>query len=326
MRHRSVQVALFLTALVRSPAAVGVALVVLVGAGSGCLGLSLAGEAVRSGQKEINVVYAPGVAGQALAHVRNFGVSVNGVDASGVTVAAGQGATNTNVYSDLIAGELFKRGLYATALPEPVTELSDPALFGRLRERGVEVVLVGSVNLSATASVFSGMTGGDWSNTGVTAFTIRALSAADGRALFIVSGRYGTSKKANVVMKDFGEVLGHALAGTVEEYRAGRNGRGDRRRDAEPAVAPPPPVLPVPAPPPAAAPAVPERALPLLDLATAQRTLNRLGYTCGTADGVLGARTRACLRAFQRAEDLGETGALDRPTSDAVRRRTDAQQ
>lgn len=43
-----------------------------------------------------------------------------------------------------------------------------------------------------------------------------------------------------------------------------------------------------------------------------QRELNRLGYNAGPVDGLMGARTRAAIQAYQRDHDLLEDG---QPTS-----------
>jgi N-acetylmuramoyl-L-alanine amidase len=50
---------------------------------------------------------------------------------------------------------------------------------------------------------------------------------------------------------------------------------------------------------------------PIETVSGVQQRLNNLGYLCGTADGVLGARTARALRAFQYARRLAVTGALD---------------
>lgn len=47
------------------------------------------------------------------------------------------------------------------------------------------------------------------------------------------------------------------------------------------------------------------------DIASAQRALNVLGHEAGTADGVLGSRTRAALRAFQLEQGLPADGYPD---------------
>lgn len=47
----------------------------------------------------------------------------------------------------------------------------------------------------------------------------------------------------------------------------------------------------------------------------AQRTLATAGYNPGPADGIIGPRTRAALRAFQRDSGLPVTGELDAATA-----------
>ena len=68
------------------------------------------------------------------------------------------------------------------------------------------------------------------------------------------------------------------------------------------------------APPAAPTPAVVAPGDPLTggDVAAVQRRLNELGYRAGPADGKLGARTRAAVRAYQEDARLPLTGALDR--------------
>lgn len=51
----------------------------------------------------------------------------------------------------------------------------------------------------------------------------------------------------------------------------------------------------------------------------AQRRLNELGYDAGPSDGLMGSRTRAAIRAFQREQRLTVTGELDRQTMRSLR-------
>jgi len=53
-------------------------------------------------------------------------------------------------------------------------------------------------------------------------------------------------------------------------------------------------------------------------LRNAQVKLNSLGYDAGTADGLMGNKTRTALRAFQRDHNLPQTGALDAATAQAL--------
>lgn len=58
----------------------------------------------------------------------------------------------------------------------------------------------------------------------------------------------------------------------------------------------------------------PELGLSREQRAAAQRALNAHGYDAGPPDGVLGPRSRAAIRTFQAANQLGATGTLDAPT------------
>ena len=49
-----------------------------------------------------------------------------------------------------------------------------------------------------------------------------------------------------------------------------------------------------------------------------QRTLNRSGYNCGTADGVMGAKTKRALKRYQRDNGLTADGAIGQQTLTAL--------
>jgi hypothetical protein len=53
-------------------------------------------------------------------------------------------------------------------------------------------------------------------------------------------------------------------------------------------------------------------------LARVQERLNKLGYDCGVVDGMMGPRTRGCIRAFQSQQGLPTTGELDAETRKRV--------
>ena len=59
---------------------------------------------------------------------------------------------------------------------------------------------------------------------------------------------------------------------------------------------------------------VPGRAHPN-DVTEMQQTLQEKGYYFGKVDGVFGLRTRASIRAYQKAENLPVTGQLDTQTA-----------
>jgi lipid-binding SYLF domain-containing protein len=54
------------------------------------------------------------------------------------------------------------------------------------------------------------------------------------------------------------------------------------------------------------------------DIKQVQKTLNDKGFDVGPVDGVIGARTRAGIRAFQNAEKLPVTGRLDKETAERL--------
>lgn len=60
-------------------------------------------------------------------------------------------------------------------------------------------------------------------------------------------------------------------------------------------------------------------------VAAAQRALAAIGYNPGSADGVMGPRTRQAIAAFQRDNGLPVTGEPDRPTMAALGRASSAQ-
>ncbi len=49
-----------------------------------------------------------------------------------------------------------------------------------------------------------------------------------------------------------------------------------------------------------------------------QRTLNRCGYNCGTADGVMGTMTKRALKSYQRANGLTADGVIGQKTLEAL--------
>ena len=53
---------------------------------------------------------------------------------------------------------------------------------------------------------------------------------------------------------------------------------------------------------------------PVSSLTGVQARLNNLGFRCGAVDGVLGARAKMAIRAFQRAYQLAESGIPDEAT------------
>lgn len=52
-----------------------------------------------------------------------------------------------------------------------------------------------------------------------------------------------------------------------------------------------------------------------------QKMLNKLGYKCGTADGVLGSKSRQAIRKFQKKNKLSVTGNLNTKTKKAIKKK-----
>ena len=57
-------------------------------------------------------------------------------------------------------------------------------------------------------------------------------------------------------------------------------------------------------------------------VARAQNMLNRLGYDAGTPDGVMGLRTRAAIKSFEKQNGLEETGEVSVPLVTTLERLT----
>ena len=86
------------------------------------------------------------------------------------------------------------------------------------------------------------------------------------------------------------------------------------------AAKPTPAPVPAPAPKPLVIPAQAPTDFPrpVRDVLEAQIALMRYGISSGSIDGAIGSQTRAALAAFQRAEDLPVTSALDAATKDKL--------
>ncbi len=54
------------------------------------------------------------------------------------------------------------------------------------------------------------------------------------------------------------------------------------------------------------------------DIKQVQKTLNDKGFDVGPADGIMGARTRAGIRSYQKAENMPVTGRLDKETAERL--------
>jgi hypothetical protein len=180
----------------------------------GCGVTQMAGGLPRSGQKDVDIVLAQGIAPQMLKEKKSLGVYVTGSNA-GAMYASGQGATSASVYSDMITKEFMRMGYTARTISEPVTETMAAEKLSDLSAKGFQLLLVGNLNISTTTSSVSWMTGGDYANTGVTSATVKGIDVKDSSVLFVLSTEYGKAKEAGEVSKDLGQLYADVLSGKV---------------------------------------------------------------------------------------------------------------
>lgn len=277
---------------------------------SGCYGMMLAGDLARYAQKDTDIFVPDGVTLEMLRTKRDIAVNINGINAAGQYVfAVGSGAaSNASVYSDMVTKELLKMGITARSVTGEISESSPPETFRDLRSRGHDMVLVGNMAVSTTTSQTAYITGGDAWNTGVTSFTVKGLDVRDGSILFILSADYGKAKDASQVAEDLTTLYQNMLNGSTGEASASasHNQLSPRQTNSAPATS-------------ASASLSRDETAGEVDLAWVQRTLNAKGFNCGTADGIMGPQTQACIRAFQRANALQDTGELNPVTITMIR-------
>jgi hypothetical protein len=185
---------------------------------SGCLASQMIGDAVRSGQKDVDIVLANGVTPQMLQAKKNIGVNVNGVNSSTgqYVFATGQGATNANVFSDMLTKEFLKMGYQSRVISESVSETMSDQKLKEFSAKGFDILLVGNMNLSMTTSSTAWATGGEYANTGVISFTVKGLDVKNGNVLFILSTEYGKAKKSSEVAKDLTQLYKDVVMGKAK--------------------------------------------------------------------------------------------------------------
>lgn len=199
---------------------------------SACYGLyggaHLIGEAVRGSKKETDVALAPGITAARLQGYKNLGVSIVGREANSRSSvwSAGTGATNAGVYSDMVMKEFMKLGYQARSLSDDISEATSPSELQVLAKRGIELLIVGNLNMSMTTSVTSAYTGGDFTKSGVTSYTIKGLDAKTGDILFVLSTEYGKARGAGDVAMDLATLFRSMVSGAVDARAvAASNGR-----------------------------------------------------------------------------------------------------
>ena len=181
----------------------------------GCAAAYMVGAVVQSNKKNIDLVLSPGVSTAMLAGKRNIGISVNGGSAQ-QAFAFGGGATNTNVYADMLTREFLRLGYSTRTITESVSEATSSGKLRELADKGFDLILISNLNFSTTTSIGEAMVGGEGMKTGVTSFTLKAFDPRSGNTLFIASAEYGTAKAAGTVAVDVSTLYRDVLNGTVK--------------------------------------------------------------------------------------------------------------
>ena len=188
---------------------------VVVAALGGCAAAYVVGAVVQSNKKHIDLVLSPGVSAAMLAGKKNIGISVNGGSAQ-QAFAFGGGATNTNVYADMLTREFLRLGYETRTITENVSEATTSGKMRELADKGFDLILISNLNFSTTTSLGEAMVGGEGMKTGVTSFTLKGFDPRSGNTLFIASAEYGTAKAAGTVAVDVSTLYRDVLSGTVK--------------------------------------------------------------------------------------------------------------
>ncbi len=188
-----------------------VVLTLVMGSTAGCAAMMLAGEAVRSGQRDVDFMFTNGATAQTLKGKKKLGISVQATNQStGQYPGSGNG---TAVFSDLIAKDFLKLGYGARTISQVVSEDAPANTLKAIAAKGTAIVLIGNMNLAMSTSYASAMTGGNYLDTGVISFTVKGLDPLSGEVLFILSAEYGTARSAAEVAKDLAQIYDDAVNG-----------------------------------------------------------------------------------------------------------------
>ncbi len=160
----------------------------ILSATTGCMLLSLGGEAIRGMSEDIEFTETPGF------KFTDLKGKILGIFTS--TTGAGRGGEG-GVYSDMIATELIKKGFDARVVAET----------SRQAYQDIHVLIRANLDIAMSTSTFGAITGGEFGKFGVKEFAIKGTDPQSGKVLFIVTGSYGKVKMASEMAKDFAEAL-----------------------------------------------------------------------------------------------------------------------
>ena len=182
----------------------------------GCAATQLAGQAVRSGIKDIefNVTNGYDIKDFARSKVA-ISTSVGNEVGEGIAALAmltGRQSTNTpsqatsNVYTDMIMTEFLKKGYDTRAISDSFNAAS-PNDLEAYKKQGYQVIVKGNLKVESSTSAWGSMTGGNYSYSGVKEFSLQGIDTSTGTVVFLVTGSYGNPKEATVVASDIAETL-----------------------------------------------------------------------------------------------------------------------
>ena len=201
-------------------------LAILIGLGTlllqGCAATQLAGQAIRSGIKDIEFNVTNGynikeLASSKIAISTNVGNEV-GEGVAALAMLTGRKVSNTpsqatnNVYTDMIMTEFLKKGYDARAISDSFNA-ANPNDLNTYKKQGYQVIVKGNLKIESSTSTWGSMTGGDYAYSGVKEFTLKGLDTNSGKIIFIVTGSYGNPKEAKDVATDIADAFSEKING-----------------------------------------------------------------------------------------------------------------
>jgi len=188
----------------------------------GCAATELAGQAIRSGIKDIEFNVTNGYNIQDFAKSKvaistNTGKEVDGGLAA-LAMLTGRKVSNTpsqatnNVYTDMIMTEFLKKGYDTRAISDSFNA-ANPNDLASYKKQGYQVVVKGNLKIESSTSAWGSMTGGNYAYSGVKEFTLKGIDANSGKVIFIVTGSYGNPKDAKAVAEDIADAFSKKING-----------------------------------------------------------------------------------------------------------------
>jgi len=188
----------------------------------GCAATQLAGQAIRSGIKDIEFNVTNGYeikkfASSKIAISTNIGNEV-GEGIAALAMLTGRQLSNTpsqatnNVYTDMIMTEFLKKGFDARAISDSFNA-ANPNDLEAYKDQGYQVVVKGNLKVETSSSAWGSVTGGGSSYSGVKEFTLKGIETSSGKVVFIVTGSYGNPKEAKVVATDIAKAFSQEIEG-----------------------------------------------------------------------------------------------------------------